>query len=253
MEKPVLYFGDDALQGAAGYLAAVMGHYGIQFIHIPSGISITEANQQSRVEKIDLGNAGLFILSDYLRDTLTDENRDRIINQVHKGTGLLMIGGWESFFGGGYAGSELEELLPVTMMTQDDRINCPYPCVLRQKTPHEITNGLPFTTPPGIGGYNQVTAKPESKVILDAQRFKTTYEPDLIFTRSGSADPLLVVGNSGKGRTAALMTDSAPHWVGGFVDWGSKRVRYTVENNLVEVGNWYAEFFSNLVRWCVAT
>ncbi len=35
----------------------------------------------------------------------------------------------------------------------------------------------------------------------------------------------LVVGQHGRGRTAALATDVAPHWVGGLVDWGDRARR----------------------------
>ena len=68
------------------------------------------------------------------------------------------------------------------------------------------------------------------------------------FDRTGTA-PLLVVGRHGAGRTAALATDVAPHWVGGFVDWGDQRVKQDVGGGAIEVGNWYARFFCNLVTW----
>jgi hypothetical protein len=46
-----------------------------------------------------------------------------------------------------------------------------------------------------------------------------------------------------------LATDVAPHWVGGFVDWGDQRVAQAVANDGIEVGNWYARFFRNLLVW----
>ena len=36
--------------------------------------------------------------------------------------------------------------------------------------------------------------------------------------------PVLVIGTAGHGRAAAFASDIAPHWVGGFVDWGDSRV-----------------------------
>jgi hypothetical protein len=59
----------------------------------------------------------------------------------------------------------------------------------------------------------------------------------------------LIVGRYGAGRTAALATDVAPHWVGGFVDWGDRRIAQAVGGGMIEVGNWYARFFHNLVAW----
>ena len=62
--------------------------------------------------------------------------------------------------------------------------------------------------------------------------------------------PMLVVGGYGKGRTAALATDVAPHWVGGFVDWGKARITQNLSNGgFVEIGADYAKFFAQLLRW----
>jgi uncharacterized membrane protein len=65
----------------------------------------------------------------------------------------------------------------------------------------------------------------------------------------GAESPLLVVGEHGRGRTAALATDVAPHWVGGLVDWGDQRVVQQVGAGFIDVGNWYARFFRNLLVW----
>ena len=49
---------------------------------------------------------------------------------------------------------------------------------------------------------------------------------------------------------AALATDVAPHWVGGFVDWGDDRVvQEDRRAELIEFGDWYGQFFRNLVAW----
>ena len=63
--------------------------------------------------------------------------------------------------------------------------------------------------------------------------------------------PLLVLGMHGAGRTAALMTDLAPHWVGGFVDWGDgERVKAQAPGSWqIEVGNFYSQFIANLLAW----
>ena len=54
----------------------------------------------------------------------------------------------------------------------------------------------------------------------------------------------------GRGRTAALATDVAPHWVGGLVDWGSRRVTAQApRGEMIEVGQHYATFLTRLVEW----
>ena len=52
------------------------------------------------------------------------------------------------------------------------------------------------------------------------------------------------------GRTAALATDIAPHWVGGLIDWGSVRVTAAAVGGWqCEVGAFYATFLRNLLSW----
>jgi uncharacterized membrane protein len=192
--------------------------------------------------------------------------------RVEQGAGLLMIGGWESFYGrlGEYHKSPLADVLPVTMQACDDRRNCAQPCLVEKLVDHEILAGLPWEQPPTIGGYNLIAAKPNAQVVLNAACFSVQrVEPLRSFRLAGaetrsfsvvpsgesykfvstSDAPLLVVGRHGAGRTAALATDVAPHWVGGFVDWGDQRITQEVGDGMIEVGNWYARFFRNLVAW----
>ncbi|HXV28077.1 MAG TPA: hypothetical protein VD913_03845, partial [bacterium] len=51
-------------------------------------------------------------------------------------------------------------------------------------------------------------------------------------------------------RTAAFASDFAPHWCGGFVDWGNKTLRLPVARNIrVEAGNYYVLFITRLLNW----
>ena len=53
-----------------------------------------------------------------------------------------------------------------------------------------------------------------------------------------------------KNRTAALATDLAPHWCGGLVDWGKRRLKLKVTGKIqIEVGDLYVEFVSSLIKW----
>ena len=144
-----------------------------------------------------------------------------------QGAGLVMFGGWESFFGrlGEYHQSPLADVLPVVMRASDDRRNCAQPCLVEQDGRHPILDGLPWDQPPGIGGFNAVDGQARR---ADAADFSAVFRASNAaavssFTR-GDESPLLVVGQHGRGRTAALATDVAPHWVGGLVDWGDRRV-----------------------------
>jgi len=135
------------------------------------------------------------------------------------------------------------------MQASDDRRNSAQPCLLNKKADHPILNGLPWDRPPGIGGYNAITPKPAATTLLTCVRFQARrVAADFHFTR-GEESPLLIVGQYGSGRVAALATDVAPHWVGGLVDWGDRRITQPVGGGFVEIGNWYAQFFCNLLVW----
>jgi len=239
----VCYFGDDTLQGAAAYLAGIMGHFGLPYDHV-AGAESPDAGFPSR-------QYALYVISDYPAARFREGQMSHIAQCVHLGSGLVMLGGWESFFGqsGQYHQSPLAEVLPVTMRPADDRRNCAQPCLVWKVAEHPILEGLPWEIPPGIGGFNAITPTPDAKTLLNCVQFfvrSSRNEFEFVF---GDVSPLLVVGECGIGRTAALATDVAPHWVGGLVDWGDRRIVQKVADGTIEVGNWYAEFFRNLLVW----
>ena len=143
------------------------------------------------------------------------------------------------------------EVLPVAMLTVDDRLNCDHPVLLRKSTTHPITDPLPFADrPPFVGGFNQFTAKSDGIVLLEADRLECRHRDGDWQVRKLQTHPMLVVGQFGQGRTAAIATDAAPHWVGGFVDWGDERVQARGEGaEEIEVGNLYAAFWKHLVSY----
>jgi uncharacterized membrane protein len=87
--------------------------------------------------------------------------------------------------------------------------------------------------------------------LLLVQRFQVLFDGARFDFSPQDQDPLLVVGTHGEGRTAALMTDLAPHWVGGLVDWGDgERVKAQAPGSWqIEVGNHYAQLVANLLIW----
>lgn len=258
MNTRILYAGDSDLRGPAAYLAGVLTHAGLRFDYVPSDAPLGTSTEGAA--------PSLYILSDYPARNLTDADFPRILLDVERGSGLLMIGGWESFHGaaGEYHLSPLAKALPVLMQGSDDRVNAPHPCLVEKRIDHPILGGLPLARPPTIGGYNLFRPKADAAVLLSARHFavdvrgcpdRTDGPPadrsdtEYVFT-PGEQAPLLVVGRHGRGRTAAFASDVAPHWVGGLVDWGPERVTARAPGaDEIEVGSHYAEFFSRLVRW----
>ncbi len=247
MSKPILYLGDTSLTSAASYLAGVLSHAGWEFDYLPSDTNL-------KAEDI-AGTGKLIIFSDYPAERVDASLQNKIVEQVRQGTALMMIGGWESFqgSGGNWAGTAIGNLLPVVISEKDDRKNCDQPVFIRCPLQHPITDGLPWNErPPLIGGYNQVKAKPEGTVLLEAERYHASFrdgEATCELVRAGS-DPLLVIDDSQPGRIAALMTDLAPHWVGPLVDWGEGRVTSRCEvAEEIEVGNLYTKLIKQLIEW----
>jgi len=249
----MLYFGDDDMTRAAAYLCGIMTRYGIPFERIDSTQSPSdELLQQTR---------DAFILSDYPRKQFQPGQCEKICAAVKNGAGLAMFGGWESYHGrlGEYHETALAEALPVTMLPTDDRRHFPQGLVLVPTTvsrTHPILDGLPWEKPPVAVGLNEVAAKPDATVLLHALPLAIRANGGGI--HDGGMDcslheniyPMLVVGRYGKGRTVALATDVAPHWVGGFVDWGETRITQDLPGDgFVEIGSDYAKFFAQLLRW----
>lgn len=246
MNKSILYLGDTELTGAGSYLAGVMNAYDIGFEYLACDEKFSDSLLGETWEAI--------IISDYPAGNFSPEQLDSIAERVKGGMGLLMIGGWESFTGVNceYTDTVLKDVLPVTMQPTDDRVNCSSPCLVEKTAEHPIINSLPFDKDaPGIGGFNLLSAKPESTTVLSAQKFKACRgENGFIFTSFEELIPLLVVGSYGKGRVAAFASDVAPHWVGGLVDWGDSRLAAQAPGaSDIEVGNWYGKLFANMVRW----
>lgn len=246
MTKSILYLGDTSLTAAAGYLAGVLTHFGISFDYLASGKKFSDS--------FLLKNYNALIISDYPSANFPTQQLEKIAKSIENGMGLLMIGGWESFtgIGGGYKNTILKDVLPVIMSESDDRINWPGSCLAVKKVEHEILGSLPFdTNAPCIGGFNKFITKKGAKVILASQKFSAKRNGDnFVFEKIGSEEPLLIADSFGKGRVAAFASDVAPHWVGPFVDWGNKRITVQAKDaKQIEVGNWYAQFFANLVRW----
>ena len=261
LEKKVCYLGDDDPTRAAAYLCGVMTHYGIDFDRVDSGTK-PGADFQNRAY-------ALYVLSDYAVSSFNDGDLEHIAASVKEnGSGLLMLGGWESYYGrlGEYHNTPIKDVLPVNMSDSDDRRNYSSPVLLRPTTlDHPIVAGLPWETAPGVGGYNRFDAKEGATVLLNGYRTKTAWrtpvaEPNKPLDQADVSIelleefPFLVVDEVGKGRVAAFASDVAPHWIGGMVDWGTPRVFQELPDRLgtglfVEIGCDYAKFFAQLVRW----
>ncbi|MGL4595627.1 MAG: glutamine amidotransferase [Thermoguttaceae bacterium] len=272
----LLYLGDDDQSRAAAYLSGVLTYHGIPFERVDSTSSPSEDFMDKQYDG--------YIISDYPAARFKSGQMEHIRDSVARGAGICMIGGWESFHGknGEYCNSPIADILPVTMETKDDRHNCSQPVmVFRNRVDHPILSGLPWKTPPFVGGYNAFAPKADARTLLRGVKINVRIQDEnqvvdcrdegvcsvggvpieqqltisllsaeSIVLNLMEVIPLLVVGQFEKGRTAALATDVAPHWIGGFVDWGDQRISQSLPGNIeIEVGANYAQFFAQLAKW----
>ena len=245
MSGSILYLGDTHLKDAAAYLAGLMHSWNWEFAYVPS-------DQPASTEMLE-PRRSLFVISDYPAARMNAAVQQKLLAQVANGAGLIMLGGWESFhgLGGDWDGTTVGNALPVVIATEDDRMNCDQPVLVRRIADHLTLAGLPWESrPPVIGGFNRFVAKPDATLLLEVQRFSAHQQAGSFTFEQQDQHPLLVIGEHGHGRTAALATDVAPHWVGPLVDWGTPRIAAQAPGaNGVEVGGDYATFLRQLLSW----
>ncbi|MBI2167528.1 MAG: hypothetical protein HYU34_04695 [Candidatus Omnitrophica bacterium] len=258
----VLYAGDSPAGGPAHYLLGILRRMKAQVKHLAPEERLSPSTLQAPYDGI--------ILSDFSRDHVPDKSQKLIEGQVKKGAGLLMVGGWASFSGpyGGWHGSLVEKLLPVTCLGRDDLVSFPAGALILEKVKHPMFRSVSFTNPPSIAGLNRFLPKKGSITILAARRIlaRLPLTPTLSpkgrgqrgSFRRGQGEgvirleereyPLLVVDR--ERRVAALATDLAPHWSGGLLDWGRRRLTLPAHDVItIEVGETYVRFVSSLLKW----
>ncbi|SDA64077.1 glutamine amidotransferase [Mesorhizobium qingshengii] len=177
----------------------------------------------------DLGANTLLLHPDTWVHSKPTPNRLRLLRDyVGNGGGLLMFGGYYSFQGinGGarYHKTPVEDVLPVTCLPVDDRVEVPegYAPVVVGPQNHPILKGLGKDWPILLG-FNEVTVKDGAEVLA-------TVSSDY------RSLPLLVTGKYGKGRTVAWTSDVGPHWLPpGFIAW-----------------NGYKTLFEQMLGWATA-
>ncbi|RUT34734.1 cytoplasmic protein [Arsenicitalea aurantiaca] len=174
----------------------------------------------------DIGANALLLHTDtWLRSIPTPNRLKAIRSYVRAGGGLLMVGGYYSFQGinGGarFRDTPVEDVLPVTILPQDDRLEVPEGFVPNLRAEHDITKGLPLEAEPVLLGLNEIRARPDAQTLLSAT------------IDEGRTHPLLVVGTAGQGRSAAWASDIGPHWMPDrFLNWPGT-----------------PELFARLLRW----
>lgn len=220
----VLYCGDDEfaalyVKGALEELEHVVAHVAVEQV-FPREIA-----------------ADIVILSDYPAKQIDTDAVHRLMRFVKGGGRLVMLGGWASFNGTGrnYFGHGVASLLPVGLERGDDRQNVPQGLIIGRGDDLADIFDCDWNHPPVICGYNLIQSKAAAEELVVMRPIIT----DETTIELGAPLPLVVAQDMGKGRVVCCMTDLAPHWCGGLVDWGDARVTLSTGK---EVGSDYVAF-----------
>lgn len=148
----------------------------------------------------DIGANSLLLPRSVLERSEAHPNRLRsLADWVHAGGGLVMVGGYLSFSGfeakAAFGGTAVEDVLPVTCLAHDDRVEAPEGMVATvTNADHPALGGVQAPWP-HLLGYNRTV--PVTGAVLLAEI---------------GGDPLIAVREVGAGRTAVFTSDCAPHW-----------------------------------------
>ncbi len=157
----------------------------------------------------------VFLLGDLDSAALGEANLKMLAEQVDAGKGLAMLGGYHSFGAGGYLDTPLADVLPIEMdrfERQDfdapirEDLHLPGRLRMQPIAEHPIlqlspddNNDLLWQQLPPLSGANRFAGIKQAagvRVLLESPR----------------GDPLLVVGEYGRGRVVAMAGDSTWRW-----------------------------------------
>lgn len=162
-----------------------------------------------------------------------------IRNAVRNGLGFVMIGGEQSFAGGGYAGTDLEEIIPIDLHQEGVVAGGVPPSLTEAGRRHPITDlARPGTSNdrfwqqlPGWTSFNRTGGLVPGATALAVHPQARGND--------GQPLPLISVMEIGEGRSMALSTDTMWRWrLSSMRDGGASQRAYH-------------RFWSNALRWLV--
>ena len=186
----------------------------------------------------NLNQFDLFILENfsYSRFHLPPAYLESLKQFVANGGGLLVIGGENAFGSGGYRGSPVEEMLPVTLagtapdftagLFQAKPTAKTHPLVRLYDTP-EASQAAWDALPPLDGFARFASVKPGATVLAVDPQEKTS---------DGQPLPVLAIRDYGRGKVMLASSDSTWRWkLGAAADW--------------RIGAFYARFWTKAVQY----
>ncbi|HVE39630.1 MAG TPA: glutamine amidotransferase [Planctomycetota bacterium] len=138
--------------------------------------------------------------------TMTEAQRAALEEAVRKGLGFVMIGGFENFGAGGYAGTPVADLLPVRVESREQKTEESYTLVptdegirstVLRLSPDPAKNLALWRSLPTLKGYAVASPKKRGESVL---------------ATGPSGEALLVAQDYGSGRSMAFLADTTWRW-----------------------------------------
>jgi hypothetical protein len=166
------------------------------------------------------GKYDIYLLGDLHAAALGPQQMQQLADAVDAGAALVMTGGFHSFDLGGYAATPLDPVLPIKLDSKrrrgpsaepSDQFQLVAPVVARLARTHPITD---------LGGASPAEAWQDLPSLLGANELVgPKVAPGVeVLLQSEREDPLLVIGQYGSGRVAAVAFDSTWRWWRGGYD-----------------------------------
>ena len=199
-------FTESSYEEGREWLQAALEENGMTVDYIPNHkasrdfpTTMEELDKYDAVILSDIGSNTLLLHPDTFENMERTPNRLKLLRDyVEEGNGVVMFGGYMSYQGingkAQYKNTPMEEILPVEMLTGDDRVEVPEGFKAEIENPdHPILDGIPREWPHFLT-YNKLNPKEEATVLASHQ-----------------GDPVISAWEYGEGRTVASAVDCAPH------------------------------------------
>lgn len=160
----------------------------------------TGAVVQGELKDLKLTEVSVVILSNIPYSSLPPNVQKGLVEFLEKGGSLLITGGSQSFGSGGYMGTDLAPLLPLTPLPGDWKIH-PFGAAVPLQPDHPALSGV---TLPVVANFNDTNPSPGASVITQ-------------YPRRG-LPPLMAEKGSGAGTVFAVAFDLAELSGGGWPD-----------------------------------
>ncbi|TWU56433.1 hypothetical protein Poly51_23430 [Rubripirellula tenax] len=160
------------------------------------------------------GKFDIYLIGDLDADALGERQLQQLAETVGAGAGLVTLGGFQTYDVGGYASSKLADVMPVRMdparrrsiesvWSSENQLDAPV--VVQLARNHPITD---------LGGRDPAQTWRDLPALLGASRWNgPKVAPGIeVLLQTPREEPLLIVGQYGKGRTAAIAFDSTWRW-----------------------------------------